>query len=104
MGATSRRSWTGRDIYDVNGRRIGSISDQGHLGARFGTAWLPVETETGNRVLVPVEQVESSDDRLVLPYPKTYIEGAPPRRPVGVFRGAGTPVMPSPGYDHGCPA
>ncbi len=76
-GGDEPPDWTGRDIYDVNGRRIGIISDQGHLGARFGTAWLPVETETGNRVLVPVEQVESSDDRLVLPYPKTYIEGAP---------------------------
>lgn len=68
--------WTRREIHDVNGKKIGTVVGQGYLGTKYGTAWLLVETEAGN-VLVPVEQIDSSRDRLVLPYPKTYIESGP---------------------------
>lgn len=68
--------WTGRELFDVNGKKIGTVVGQGYVGTKFGTPWLLVDTEAG-RVLVPVEQIDSSRDRLALPYPKTYVESGP---------------------------
>jgi hypothetical protein len=72
--------WARRELYDVNGKKIGTVVGQGYLGTKFGTAWLLVETEAGN-VLVPVAQIDFSRDRLSLPYPKTYVESGPGPNP-----------------------
>jgi hypothetical protein len=71
-------AWTGRELFDANGRKIGTISGLGYQGDKFGTGWLLVETAAAARqVFVPVDQIRSSGDRLVLPYPLGYVESAP---------------------------
>ena len=44
--------------------------------ARFGTSWLVVEAD-GARIPVPLIGIRSTGDRLVLPYPKSYVESGP---------------------------
>lgn len=69
--------WLGRELFDAKAEKIGIIAGLGYPRAKFGTLWLLVETATATTVLVPAAQISSSGDRLTLPYPKTYIEGAP---------------------------
>ena len=70
-------AWKGRDLFDANRRKIGSIVGPGYARRKFGTAWLLVETAGSKSVLVPADQVESSGGRLRLPYPRSYVEEAP---------------------------
>lgn len=70
-------AWKGRDLFDASGRRIGSIVGPGYARRKFGTAWLLLEITDAKTVLVPADQIHVSGDRLVLPYPKTYVEDAP---------------------------
>ena len=69
--------WSGRELFDANGARIGRIAGRGFPRKKFGTTWLLAETGGAKSVLVPAEQIHSSGDRLVLPYPKTYVESGP---------------------------
>ena len=69
--------WTGRELFGTNAEKIGTIAGLGYPRRKFGTAWLLVETAGARTVLVPADRIEPSGDRLVLPYPRTYIEGAP---------------------------
>jgi hypothetical protein len=69
--------WAERDLYDANGAKIGTIAGTAFARRKFGTAWLLVETATPGRALVPEEQIQSSRGRLVLPYPRAYVEMAP---------------------------
>ena len=71
--------WAGQELFDVTGQRIGSITGPGFPRRRFGASWLAVETAIGKTVLVPGDQVDASRGRLVLPYPKGYIESGPVR-------------------------
>ena len=67
--------WSGRDLFDVRGQRIGSIVGLGYARRKFGATWLLVDTGGPRAVLVPADQMSCTGDRLVLPYPKTYVEG-----------------------------
>jgi hypothetical protein len=69
--------WTGRELFDANAERIGVIAGPGYSRKKFGTYWLLVENAAAHRVLVPADQISSRGERLVLPYPRTYVEGAP---------------------------
>jgi hypothetical protein len=69
--------WMGQELLDAGGHKIGMIAGLGYPRRKFGTAWLLVETAAEKKVLVPADQISSSDNRLVLPYPKTYVEDAP---------------------------
>jgi hypothetical protein len=69
--------WSGRELFDAKGSKIGTVAGLGYPRPKFGTTWLLVETAVGKTVLVPAGQVESSGERLTLRYPKTYIEAAP---------------------------
>ncbi len=69
--------WIGRELFDADNDKIGTIVRLGYPRRRFGSAWLLVEIASGGTVLVPADQIKSSDDRLVLPYPKRYVETAP---------------------------
>jgi hypothetical protein len=73
--------WAGRDLYDVNGRVIGVIEGPGFARRRFGATWLIVRLPDGRAVLAPADHMTCPGERLVLPYPKGYVETAPPFDP-----------------------
>jgi hypothetical protein len=69
--------WTGRQLFDAGGDLIGVIAGAGYARRKFGTAWLLVDMDPGRRVLVPTDQIDATGDRLVLPYPRGYVETGP---------------------------
>ena len=73
--------WTGRDLFDANVQKIGVIAGAGYARRKFGTGWLLVEMASCRRVMVPADQIVPSGERLVLPYPRTYVECAPTADP-----------------------
>lgn len=71
--------WTGHDLYDVNGEKIGTVED-----VRFGEMagnleWLVVKTGLlgTHKVYVPAGEVDSSADKLSVPYTKDKVKDAP---------------------------
>ncbi len=69
--------WKGRQLLDANGQPIGLITGPGYDRRRFGTSWLIVETDAGRRFLVPGDDIRESGERLMLPYPRGYVESGP---------------------------
>ena len=69
--------WIGRELFDANAQRIGTITGLGFPRRLFGTKWLLVETVGAAKIPVPLIGIRSSRGRLVLPYPKSYIESGP---------------------------
>ncbi|NLO27132.1 MAG: hypothetical protein GX113_02970 [Actinobacteria bacterium] len=72
--------WRGRELFDAAGKRIGTITGLAYPRKKFGVTWLLVETAAGT-ILAPAEQFLCSTERLVLPYPKTYVDGGPVMEP-----------------------
>jgi hypothetical protein len=68
--------WNGRELLDANAKKIGTIAGPAFPRRKFGTSWLAVEVD-GARIPVPLIGIRSSGDRLVLPYPKTYVQSGP---------------------------
>jgi hypothetical protein len=68
--------WEGRELFDANGEKIGTILGLAYRRERFGTFWLLVEGLDGV-ALVPATQITRRGDRLVLPYPRTYVMEGP---------------------------
>jgi uncharacterized protein YrrD len=71
--------WTGHDLYDEAGEKIGTIED-----IRFGELvpnlkWLVVKTGAlgAKRVFVPASKVKSSGGKLVASYGKRKVKGTP---------------------------
>jgi sporulation protein YlmC with PRC-barrel domain len=71
--------WTGHDLYDQDGEKIGTIED-----IRFGEIvgnlkWLVVKTGLlgTHRVFVPAGEVQSSGGRLVVSFSKDRVRGVP---------------------------
>lgn len=82
--AAAIAGWEGRDLFDAYGDKIGSIAGLGFRRARFGTLWLLVRAEGAGETgaaLVPAAQVSEREGRLVLPYPRSYVEDAPAIEP-----------------------
>lgn len=69
--------WSGRELFDANAETIGTIVGFGFPRRKFGTKWLMIETADAVKIPVPLIGIRSSGDRLVLPYPKSYIESGP---------------------------
>jgi hypothetical protein len=69
--------WIGRELFDANAKRIGTIAGLAFPRRRFGTKWLSVETDDAKLIPVPLIGIRTSGDRLVLPYPLSYIKGGP---------------------------
>lgn len=69
--------WIGRELFDANGLKIGTITGPGFPRRKFGALWLLVETAGADKIPVPLSEIRSSGDRLVLPYAKSYVEGGP---------------------------
>ncbi len=71
--------WTGHDLYDQDGEKIGTIEDirMGELVPNL--KWLVVKTGLlgTKRVFVPAGEVQSSGDRLVVSFDKDRVKGTP---------------------------
>lgn len=70
-------SWNGRELFDANAQRIGTIAGLAFPRRKFGTQWLSVETGGAATRPVPLIAIRSSSGRLVLPYPRSYVESGP---------------------------
>ncbi len=69
--------WIGRELFDANAQKIGAITGLAFTRRKFGTTWLLVETAGVDKIPVPLIEIRTSGDRLVLPYPKSYVETGP---------------------------
>ena len=67
----------GRQLFDAKGETIGVIVGAGYERKKFGTEWLVIETVSGRRTLVPADRIGESGERLVLPYPRGYVDTGP---------------------------
>ena len=71
--------WTGHDLYDQSGERVGTIEDI-RIGELVGNLkWLVVKTGLlgTKKVFVPANEVQSSGGRLVVSYSKDLVKDAP---------------------------
>lgn len=71
--------WTGHDLFDSNGEKIGTIEDVRYGEFTIGLKWLVVESGLfgWKKLFVPATDVQSVDDRLVVPYTKDQVKDAP---------------------------
>jgi sporulation protein YlmC with PRC-barrel domain len=71
--------WTGHDLLDVNGEKIGTVEDVRYGDATGGLKWLMVKTGLfgTKRVLVPAGEVRATTKALVVPYSKDRVKDAP---------------------------
>jgi sporulation protein YlmC with PRC-barrel domain len=71
--------WTGHDLLDVNGEKIGTIEDVRYGEATAELKWLLVKTGLfgTKRILVPAGEVRATEDALVVPYEKDLVKDAP---------------------------
>lgn len=74
-----RAGWTGHDLFDLDGQKIGTIEAVLHGDATGGLNWLVVETGLlgTKRIFVPTGEVRRSGDRLSVPYTKDRVKDAP---------------------------
>ena len=70
-------SWAGRELLDANAQKIGTITGLAFPRKKFGTSWLLVDATGAGNLPVPTIAIRATGDRLVLPYPKSYIESGP---------------------------
>ena len=71
--------WTGHDLYDADGEKIGTVEDILVGDMAGGLKWLVVKTGLlgTKKVFVPAGEVRSSADRLVVSYTKDRLKSAP---------------------------
>ena len=70
--------FTGHDLLDVDGNKIGKIEDVLMGDSMADLSWLVVDTGLlGGKVLVPVGEVRRAGDRLSVPYTKDRVKSAP---------------------------
>jgi sporulation protein YlmC with PRC-barrel domain len=71
--------WTGHDLLDVNGDKIGTVEDVRFGDATGGLKWLLVKTGLfgGHKILVPAGEVRATEDALVVPYTKERVKDSP---------------------------
>ncbi len=71
--------WTGHDLLDVNGEKIGTVKDVRFGDATGGLTWLLVGTGLlgTKRVLVPAGDVRATEEALVVPFTKDRVKDSP---------------------------
>jgi sporulation protein YlmC with PRC-barrel domain len=71
--------WTGRDLLDVNGEKIGRVEDVRVGEATGGLKWLVVRTGLLGRkkVLVPAAEVRETKDALAVSFTKDRVKDSP---------------------------
>jgi hypothetical protein len=75
----SSPQWTGHDLFDLDGNKIGTVEDvRGEADSRE-PSWLVVETGFLGRkkIMVPAGGVRRSGRRLSVPYTKERVKDAP---------------------------
>jgi sporulation protein YlmC with PRC-barrel domain len=74
-----KSEWTGHDLFDLDGEKIGTIEDVRYGDASGDLKWLVVQTGFLGlkKVFVPVVEVKRSGDRLSVPYTKEEVREAP---------------------------
>ena len=70
-------AWFGHELFDVNGRLVGTIDGLAFPRRKFGSCWLVVAGTWGKNAVVPAEPITVKGERLVLQYVKGYIETGP---------------------------
>jgi sporulation protein YlmC with PRC-barrel domain len=77
-GAISTQ-WTGHELLDVNGEKIGTVEDVRYGDATGGLKWLLVKTGLfgSKKILVPAGEVRATPDALVVPYTKDHVKDSP---------------------------
>jgi PRC-barrel domain len=71
--------WTGHDLFDLDGGKIGTVEDV-HFGDSMDDPnWLVVETGIlgWRKILVPAVKVRRAGDRLSVPFTKDRVKDAP---------------------------
>ena len=71
--------WTGHELRDVNGEKIGTVEDVRFGDATGGLKWLLVKTGLfgTKKILVPAGDVRATEDALVVPYPRDRVKDSP---------------------------
>jgi sporulation protein YlmC with PRC-barrel domain len=71
--------WTGHDLLDINGEKIGTVEDVRFGDATGGLKWLLVKTGLlgTKKVLVPAGEVRATEDALVVPFTKDKVKESP---------------------------
>lgn len=71
--------WTGQDLHDLDGNRIGKIVDVRYGDVTGGLRWLVVDPgfPGGKKVFVPAAEVRRSGDRLSTLHNKDRVKDAP---------------------------
>jgi hypothetical protein len=71
--------WTGHDLFDLEGDKIGTVEDVVYGGASGDPGWLVVGTGApgADKIMVPVAEVRRAGDRLSVPHTKERVAGAP---------------------------
>ena len=71
--------WTGHDLYDVHGDKIGTVTDVRYGDATMGPRWLLVRAGLldTKRVFVPANGARRHGDRVVVPFVKDRVKSAP---------------------------
>lgn len=72
-------AWTGHDLVDVKGDKIGTVEDVRYGDATGRRKWLLVKTGLfgGKKFLVPAGEVRVVNDALVVPYAKERVKDSP---------------------------
>jgi len=71
--------WTGHDLYDVDGEKIGAIEDVRYGHGTGDLKWLVIEAGLigKKKMFVPVLEVKRVDGRLAVPYTKDQVKNSP---------------------------
>ncbi len=72
-------AWTGHDLYDEDGDKIGTVEDVRYGDITMGLKWLVVKSGLlgTKQILVPAAEVRHEGERLVVSYDKDFVKHAP---------------------------
>ena len=75
----SETQWTGHDLHDLDGNKIGKIEDVRYGDVTGGLQWLVVETGMpgAKKLFVPAGEVRRSSERLSVPHTRERVKDAP---------------------------
>lgn len=71
--------WTGLDLFDLDGKKIGKVEDVRYGDVTGGLQWLVVETGIlgTKKIFVPIGEVRRSGDQLSVLHTKDRVTDAP---------------------------
>jgi sporulation protein YlmC with PRC-barrel domain len=71
--------WTGHDLFDINGEKIGTVEDVHYGDATGDLKWLVVDAGFLGlkKVFVPVVEVKRFEEKLTVPYTKDKVKSQP---------------------------